>query len=253
MLHSLVVIVLRSLTLTRPARYGRATSVLRLVQLKGVVSEVFAKVLDAVSIWANDGLGVFHSGSQCWRSEEVNITGTHIAHLETQRTNELRVQPLIDGEERYDRLDRIGDLARAGQRVAAEHRVDDALEIGLLIPCPLVIAVGNRLPFPHERERLLSIELLRALGEVVAARAEGVLAVHGDAPERVREALKPNEVNYGDVIDSQIDEVHDGADHQRNSAERQRGIDLVVPMPFDRNPVIPHERHHVDAVPLRGN
>src|SRR5699024_1871650 len=150
MLHSLVVIVLRSLTLTRPNRYGRATSALRLVQLEGLVSEVFAKLIDAVPMRANDGLGACHSGSQRRRIEEVNITGTHIAHLETQRTNELRVQPLIDGEERYDRLDRIGDLARAGQCVAAEHRVDDALEIGLLIPCPLIIAVGKRLPFPHE-------------------------------------------------------------------------------------------------------
>src|SRR5699024_1768556 len=121
------------------------------------------KLLDAVPSRANDGLGAFHSGSQCRRSEEVNITGTHIAHLETQRTDELRVQPLIDGEERYDRLDRIGDLARAGQRVAAEHRIDDTLEIGLLVPRPLVVAVGKRLTFPHERERLLPIEILRAL------------------------------------------------------------------------------------------
>src|SRR5699024_6704993 len=165
MLHSLVVIVLRSLTLTRPTRYGRATSVLRLVQLKGGVSEVFAKLLDAVPIRANDGLGAFHSGSQRRRSEEVNITGTHIAHLETQRTNELRVQPLIDGEERYDRLDRIGDLARAGQRVAAEHRVDDSLELGLLIPCPLVIPVGQRLPLPHARAHFLPLALLTALDD----------------------------------------------------------------------------------------
>src|SRR5699024_7755354 len=163
MLHSLVVIVLRSLTLTRPARYGRATSVLRLVQLKGVVSEVFAKLLDAGPIRANDGVGAFHSGSQCRRSEEVNITGTHIAHLETPRPNELRRQPLIDRRARYARLERAGDLARARQRVAAEHRVDGALEIGLRIPCPLAIAGGQRRAFPHERERLLPSRLLRAL------------------------------------------------------------------------------------------
>ena len=76
--------------------------------------------------------------------EEVQVPAAHRPHGQPQLDHRARAQPVVGGQERGDRVDGVGQLARVAQSLAADQLVGDSLEHGLLIAVALVMYIQTK-------------------------------------------------------------------------------------------------------------
>ncbi len=229
--------------------FGRALDVL----VEGVVLERLAHLLQLGLVDLDDRLAIgrtTHSGGR--GGEELDVAGAHIAHLERGGGDVLGGEAAVDVHVRGEVGDHVGDLLRVRQGVGGDHLVDQTLDEGLLIAGALEVAVGELLAFAHEGQRLLTVEVVLTLDELMAVAGEGLLGVHGHPAEAVGEPLESLEVDDGDVVDLVVDEVRDGGHGQGQAAVGQGGVDLRLAVALDVDPGVTRDRHHLDVRPGLG-
>src|SRR5699024_1131165 len=74
-----------------------------------------------------------------------------------------------------------------------------------------------------------------------------------DTTEFVGDVGEGLEVGDHHVVDTDSGQIFHGLDHQGGATVGVGGIDLLVPVPGDRNPRVPGDGHHRDRVPVAGD
>lgn len=140
-------------------------------------------------------------------------------------------------------------LQGVAEQVLSPQLLEDGAQEVLLPLLPAEVPVGQAIAVPHIQQRLLPVEVMRALrpglvvGRVVGGHRDGDV----DPAEGVGHVAEPGPVDDRDVVDSHVGDVLHGLDGQGRAAEDIGPVDFPVPVPRDRHPGVPGDGHHVRA------
>src|SRR5699024_9589260 len=139
------------------------------------------------------------------------------------------------------------DLARVRQGVGGDDLVRQAADEGLLIAGTLEVAVLELLALTHERQRLIAVQHVLALGEGVAVLLQRLLGIHGHPAETVGQRLEALDVDDRHVIEIGDDEVRDRRHGQRQTSVGHVRVDLRLTMALAVDPRAARDRHDLDG------
>ena len=212
----------------------------------------FFIALPRAASWASSTMSMDCPSGRGAEAGDRGLQQVDVGRGQPQRDREipdrLVTQAGVDGDVLGDPGDEAGERGRVGDDLRAQTLGHDRLDDHPLVLGPVQVTVRQALALADEPERLLAGDGDLALGVVEPVRGEGVLVVHRDPAQGLRQLDEALEVDHHHVVHPGAQQALQGLHHQLRAAVRERGVDLALAVPGDVDPHVPREGGDVRLV-----